>query len=1195
MVFPLRSRSCRTRLHPFLLVLICFRRVTYTERMRYLCVRANKISRNQSAGFVATIWLCVIFAAATSPLPAQSFYGSIRGAIKDPTGAPIANVNVSLRDQAQGTVRSTSTSVDGEYVFGDVIPATYSVAAETKGFQRFEQRDVIVSTQQGVTLDFNLQLGQASQTVEVTGQVKAVETSNASQGQVLNNQNLTDLPNIGRNPFIMAKLAATVVTLGNPVYNRMEDQSGSASITMGGGPAQTNNYFIDGVPISDAANRAIIIPSIEAVQEVKIQTNTYDAEIGRTGGGMFNTFLKSGGNEYHGSLYGSTRQTGWDANGFFNNAAGLPLPPQMNYTWAASLGGPVSIPKIYNGKNRTFFFLALEGYNDTQAVSSSGFTPDALERQGNFSQTNAPNGGLQLIYNPLSTVQNGNGSYSRTLFPGNTIPTSMLSPVGLAIARTLAAPQSTAAFYGDPNATAAASITSHARQYVGKLDENFTKWWLGTLSYMHYYSKSPGADYFGSISSPEQWTLLRDVDSIAINNLFTLSPTTVATVRYGFNRFPNVTTLATQNLDLTTLGFPASLAAQQQYPTFPVIFTNNLYPQDSQGNLGTNQKYVYNFVSYNLAAGISKSLNRHTLKAGVDYRRIRVTGNNFSDSSGNYTFNGVFTQSTPTSVVSGTGADLADMLLGYPAAGDSLLSIKLNDFTNYYGLYVQDDYRVTNKLTVNLGLRWEREDGIQEQNNGLVTNFATQTANPLAAGVAANLFAFGAPKGIVQFAGLNNNPTSVGNPNLNKFSPRVGFAWQVLPKTVVRGGYGIFWAPQFSIGSPLATPGYSVTTSYIASTNGNATPAGSLSNPFPSGLTQPAGNSQGAATGNGQSISIYDPVSRSPRVQQYSFDVQQELPAGIVLEVGYVGSHGTHLPLTVNVNTLPVAFFAQGSALNQQVANPFYGHGGTGVIGTPNIQQYQLDLPYPTFSSVNYSNVDAGKSVYDAMVVMARKRFSNGLTFTSNFTWSILKDLAVGQNPFNLAADYSLSTNDVPRRWANGFTYELPFGHGKPLLSNGRTVDYLVGGWSINGTGILQAGFPLAITASNNLNGAFGYPGQRPNATGASPSTDGSTVARLNNYINAAAFSQPAEFTFGNVGRTIPLYGPGFVTWDMSLFKNIPIYERVKAEFRFEMLNAFNTPQFANPNTSFGSNSFGKITSQVNLGREIQMALRFVF
>jgi trimeric autotransporter adhesin len=1169
---------------------------SYTEPMTsegFGVQRASSFVRIWRCGLLIVLISYLVFG--LPALHAQSFYGRIRGVVKDPNGATMANVKVSITDQAQGTVRSTNTSSDGEYVFGDVIPATYSIAAEMNGFQRFEQKNVTVSTQQDVTLDLNLQLGQVSQTVEVTSQVPAIESSNASQGQVLSNQNLTDLPNIGRNPFIMSKLAANVVTLGNPVYNRMEDQSGSADIAMGGGPAQTNNYLIDGVPISDAANRAIIIPSIEAVQEVKIQTNTYDAEIGRTGGGMFNTYLKSGGNGYHGSAYGSTRQTNWDANGFFNNAAGLPLPPQTNYTWAGSLGGPVSIPKLYDGKNRTFFFLALEGYNDTQAVSSSGFTPTLLERAGNFSQTNAPNGGLQQIYNPLSTVQNADGTYSRALFPNNVIPTPMLNPVGLAIAKTLALPQTPAAFYGDPNATAASSITSHARQYVGKLDEDFTHWWRASLSYMHYYSKSPGANFFGGVSAPEQWTLLRDVDATAINNLFTVSPTTVVTVRYGFNRFPNQTTLTTQNMDLTTLGFPQSLAAQQQYPTFPVIFTNNLYPQDGQGNLGTNQKYVYNFVSYNVSAGISKSINRHTLKAGFDYRRIKVNGNNFSDSSGNYTFNGVFTQSNPTNVVSGTGADLADMLLGYPAAGDSLLSIKLNDFTNYYGLYFQDDYRITNKLTINLGLRWEREDGIQEENNGLVTNFDTQAVNPLAAAVPANLFAFGAPKGIVQFAGLNGNPTSVGNPNLSKFSPRVGFAWQVAPKTVIRGGYGIFWAPQFSIGSPLATPGYSVTTSYIASTNGNATPAGTLSNPFPNGLTQPAGNTQGPATGNGQAISIFDPNARSPRVQQYSFDIQQELPAGIVLEVGFVGSHGTHLPLNINMNTLPTSFFSEGAALNQQVANPFYGNGGTGVIGTPNLQQYQLNLPYPTFSAVNYTNSDLGKSVYDSMVAIGRKRFSQGLTFISSFTWSILKDNAVGQNPFNLAADYSLSTNDVPLRWSNGFTYELPFGKGKHWLSNGTALNYVVGGWSINGTGIIQSGFPLAITQSNNLNGAFGYTSQRPNATGISPATSGSQGYRLDNYINPAAFSEAPQFTFGNVGRLIPLYGPGFATWDMSLFKKIPIYEQVNAEFRFEMLNAFNTPQFANPNTTFGSNSFGKITSQANLGREIQMGLRFVF
>ena len=365
---------------------------------------------SQSIAGLAIVANLVLFSNLTTrSLTAQSFYGEVRGIVKDPNGAGVANANVSLTNQAQGTVRSSVTSGTGEYVFGDVVPAIYSISVEAAGFKKSQNRDVTVSTQQQITLDLTLELGQLNQTVEVTAQVPVIESANASQGQVLNNQQLTDLPNIGRNPFIMSKLAANVVPLGNPVYNRMEDQSGSASIAMGGGPSQTNNYLIDGVPISDSANRAIIIPSIEAVQEVKIQTNTYDAEIGRTGGGMFNTYLKSGGNTYNGSLYGTTRQTSWDANGFFNNAAGLPLPAQPNYTWAGSLGGPLSIPKLYNGKNRTFFFLALEGYNDTQAVSVSGYTPTLLERAGNFSQTAAPNGGLQIMYNPLSTVQNATG------------------------------------------------------------------------------------------------------------------------------------------------------------------------------------------------------------------------------------------------------------------------------------------------------------------------------------------------------------------------------------------------------------------------------------------------------------------------------------------------------------------------------------------------------------------------------------------------------------------------------------------------------------------------------------------------------------------------------------------------------------------------------------------------------------------
>jgi hypothetical protein len=1139
------------------------------------------------SGYVSTLLKGLVLGTiAPALLVSQSFYGSVRGDVRDQNGGAVPNIRVTLLNDSTGTIRTSLTTSAGEYVFNDIVPATYSVSTEAPGFKKFNQKNVIVGTQQQITLDLNLELGQVTETVEVTTEVPLVETSNASQGQVLDNQKLADLPNIGRNPFIMAKLALNVIPTGNPVFNRMEDQSGSASVSIAGGTA--HNYIIDGVPIGDSSNRAIIIPSIEAVQEVKIQSNTYDAEIGRTGGGMFNTTLKSGGNQYHASLFGSTRQTSWDANGFFNNAAGISLPPQPNYTWGGSLGGRVKIPKIYDGRNKTFFFLAHEGYNDTQSVSKSAYTPTAPERLGDFSQTKFSTGALQVIYDPLTTVQNASGTYTRTAFPNNVIPAGMLSPVGVNIAKTLAAPQTAPAYYGSVDATAAASITSHARQYVGKLDQDVFPWWRATLSYMRYYSKSPGASYFGGISAPEQWTLLRRVDATAVNNLFSVSPSTVLTVRYGFNRFPNYCYNATQGFDATVLGFPASFAQQQQFPTFPVLFFSNIYPADSQGVLGTNQKYVYDFVSKNLSVGLSKSMGHHSFKSGFDYRRIVVTGNSFADSSGSFTFNGVFTQSSPTSPIRGTGADLADFLLGYPSSGDGLLTIKLTDYTDYLAGYLQDDIRVSRKLTINLGLRWEREYGIKERNNGLVTNFDEAALNPLAANVTGIR-----PTGIVQFAGVDGQPTSIGNPDLNKFGPRAGAAWQVTRKTVVRGGYGLFFAPQFSLGSPVATPGYSSTTTYIASSNGNATPAGSLNNPFPNGLTPPVGNAQGPLTAIGQSVSVTDPKrAGSARVHQYSFDIQRELPGGIALMVGYVGSHSTHTGLTTSLNSLDLSLFSLRTALNQAVPNPFYGHGGTGILANPTVTQQQLLLPHPTFGSVSFTGTAIGWSTYHSIVAKAQKRLSKGLTFLTGFTWMENTDVATGQDPHDFN-DVSLGSNDVPRRWTTAVTYELPFGRGRTLINSNRALDYLVGGWSFNATSIYQAGAALSISQNQNTNPS-GY-GQRPNATGVDPATTGSLEERLNNFINPAAFSVTPQFSFGNLARRIRLYGPGLVNWDMSLFKSVTFRDRYKVQFRFEGLNATNTPLFASPGTSLGSASFGKITSQTNLARQLQMALRLTF
>ena len=1129
----------------------------------------------------------------------QSYLGGVRGNVFDASGKAMGEAKVTLTDEAGGTPRATITTAEGGFNFSQVAPATYTVVAEAPGFKKFERKHVPVATQEVVSLDLKMEIGSVNESVLVTEEVSLIDSTNASQGQVLEHQQLIDLPNLGRNPFMMSKLAQNVTPVGDPHYNRMQDQSGSSQISISGGPVRGNNYLLDGIPITDAANRAIIIPTLEAVEQVKIQSNTYDAEMARTGGGMFNTYLKSGTNDYHGSLFGSMRQTSWAANNFFNNAAGISLPEQPNRTFGASFGGPIRIPKLYNGKNRTFFWLAWEGYQDTQSNTSQFSTPTALERIGDFSQSKTASGALNVIYDPKTTVCVGN-TCTRTPFAGNMIPVDRLNPVGLAIAATYVKPQIVSAFYGAPNLTQAAPLASKASQKTAKLDHQFTNWWRSSLSYLRYYSLEPGNTWFATVSSPDQWRLLRRVDTTQFNNILTISPTTVLTVRYGFNRFPNYGYQVSQGFNLASLGFDPGFVASVPSPTFPNV------TMTSQYSLGTNNNFYYVHHSSNFSTGIAKYQGKHNLKAGFDYRRIHDDGNDFANSAGAFTFNGVFSRSTPLTAVSGTGADMADMLLGTASAGTGYIPTKLYEYADYYGAYFQDDIRLAKTLTMNVGVRWEREYGLQEKNNSMVVGFDPKSVNPLAANVTGIL-----PKGVIQFAGVNGNSIHVSNPNLNKFAPRIGLAWQVNSKTTIRGGYGLFWAPQFAIGTPYNPPGFTATTSYIASNDGNATPANYVNNPFPAGLAKPTGSTLGDLTGIGQNLSIIDPNSRSPRVQQYSLDIQRELPFGIAMEVGYVGSHSTHLTqatANININALNPALLSQGSSLTATVSNPFSGKGGAGVIGGATVSQVQLLLPYPTFGTINYQFNDGSYARYDSLVAKAQKRMSKGLTLLSTLTWSRNHDASSGgagnflnagaagpQNPYDLKSEYSLSNVDAPLRWSTGFTFELPFGKNKKFLSGGKALDYAVGGWSMNAISVYQSGFPIQITQNTNNNSVFGYASQRPSATGISPVTSGGLEDRLGNYINAAAFSTSARGTFGNVARTLDMRGPGQANWDISVFKSFSFTEKFKGQFRGEALNAFNTPMFAAPNAAVGNSSFGRITSQVNFARMMQLGLRFFF
>ena len=1126
-------------------------------------------------------------------LQGQSFQGGIRGSVADTSGAIIVLARVTLTDEGTGTSRVTVSNDQGQYAFTALNPATYTVVVESPGFKIVTKKGLAVETQQFLTVDLQLPIGGVTESVNVTEETPLLETNNASTGQLVDNQKLADLPNMGRNPFFEGvKLSQNVVPGGDPKFNRMEDQSGSSQISINGGPVTGNNYLLDGIAITDSANHAVIIPSIESVQEVKLQISTYDAEVGRTGGGTFNLFLKSGTNQVHGSAFGYTWMQDWLANTFFGNAAGAPLTSQPFYNYGGSIGGPVVIPKVYNGKNKTFFWITGEAYRQSEAASTGLAVPTALERAGDFSQSFYTNHALQKIYDPLSTVSNGSGGYTRTQFVGNRIPASKLNPVGLALASYYPLPNAPAPYYGANDYNATATIYDRADQVTAKLDQQFTSWLRGSVSYLHYGSREQSNAWFGygNPATPGQGMLVRHVDATQANATITPAPTVVVALRWGFNRYPNVTyQLASQGFDLTKLGFSPSLISQLPYDAFPTITMSDL---TSYGAAGYSATHYY---SRSFSGNVSKFLGRHDLKMGFDYRAIHVAGTP-TVNAGTYSFSPIFTGSTNTTVL-GTGAGLASMLLGYPASGSVSTSDSLSDVINYYGAFLQDDFRINSKLTLNLGIRYEYETGLHSPTNALVVGFDTSATNPIQSqvkGLTTN--------GVVQYAGQDGAGTWATQPNANKFGPRAGFAYSFNSKTSIRGGYGLFWAPfSFTLFSPI---GYTQSTPYVASNDNNATPAGSLTNPFPGGILSPAGNSAGALAGlGGQSFTVYDQNAHSTRVHQFSLDVQRELGNGFVVAAGYSGSV-THYLIqgtpAININQLPDADLALGSKLNAKVANPFYGtSGGVLNLASATVTQAQLLLPYPQFGAISLTGSDQNHARYNSIYIKVQKRLSGGLNLLSSYTWSKNMDASNAasntfnsqvttgsQDNYNRAAEWALATISTPNRWTTSINYQLPFRTGH------RLADLLAGGWSMNAQTTMQTGFPLAISQSNQ-NSVLGTTLQRPNATGVSAATSGSLEGRLSSYINPAAFSIAPQFTFGNVSRTIPMRGPGMANIDFSLFKTFSLLERFKAQFRAEVFNLTNTPQFYGPNTTFGNSTFGQITTQANFPRVFQLGVRF--
>ena len=1122
---------------------------------------------------------------------AQTYQGAVRGQVRDPQGV-VPGAEVALVNEATNARRAVTSNEVGEYAFAGVLPGTYTVRTTMSGFRVEERKGIRIGTQQSVIIDFTLEVGGLAESVTVRSETPAVERSNATMSSSLDKAALERLPLFGRNTFYAAITTPAVIQTGDPQFVRYQDQTNASYLSLGGGPRRGNAYLLEGVSITDLVNRPTIAPSMEALDDLKVQVKTYDADMGRAAGGVFNTAARSGSNQWHGSAV-FVNKPGW-ATGklYFARKAGLPNPPQYYYNWAGSLGGPIV-------KDKTFFWFSTDDYKQRSTRNNVLTFPTALERSGNFSQTLA-GGRPVIIYDPqTSHVDPATGQTVRDPFAGNVIPADRINPVARAMLAYLPDPTSGRLFNGN-----ASLDDGPQHQETLKLDQRWSSKWTTTGMYAHQHTKEPASAFFGDFgSNPADGgasLLYRTVDFLSLNNIFIPDSSTVLTVRYGRNRFYDDGNNYPE-FDASTLGLPASYANALTFNTFPSISISG-YQGFGHGGPSRNE-----YISQTANATLSRFVGHHTLKAGVDYRRVAANVMAYGSSAGSYSFTQAYTQGPNPNTASTTAGDaFGAFLLGYPASGSITVATPGHYFTDYYAGYVQDDYRVTSALTLNYGLRYEYEAGLQERDNHFTVGFDRTASFP--AQVAGLTLTGG-----LMYAGVNGNPTHQGQP-LNGVAPRGGFAWALSNTAVVRGGYGFFWAPTQYTGTgeaAIGSRGYTAATTFLSSTDGGLTPAGSLSNPFPLGTTPPQGNSLGLATGGGSVIDFIDQNSKPGYVQQYSLDLQRELPDGNVVSVGYMGSRSERLSMggtqdaTVNINQLDPLYLAMGSALLELVPNPFFGSATFGNLSrSATITRGQLLRPFPQFDNVLAHRVNLATARYNALVLQWNKRMRRGYALNANYTFSRLMDnqfgenntysnrLGSAQNNDSLDSEYGYSLLDVPHRFNFTATVQLPFGDGRRWLSHGGLGGTLFGGWALTMAGRYQSGFPLQIWQSSNNSGLLGST-QRPNVVeGVDPTTPGNTDDRLSQWINPAAFTAAPAFTLGNAPRTSPdLRGPGQKNTDISIQKSQTVAGKV-VTVRADVLNLFDNPLFSGPITTFGTANFGLIDTVGGFARSVQLQVR---
>ncbi len=1137
----------------------------------------------------------------------QTPTGTLQGLVTDPTGSAVPNASVKVVNAGTNETRDLVTDSTGRYVAPLLTPGTYSITASATGFRSSKTDNIKVDVGQNRSIDFALEVGQASEQIEVTAAAAALDTNGATLGTVIDRAKVVDLPLNGRNPFSLASLVPGVNNVG-----------GASTPHIGGSRNAVNEQQLDGVsnilPENNVGNNlSAYTPIVDSVQEFSVQTNALSAEYGRFGGGVINLVTRSGTNTWHGGLFEFQRDSVLNANDFFANRAGRAKPGSDEKQYGGTLGGPVVIPKLYNGHDKTFFFFGFQGDNRTAVATATDTVPTAAVRNGDFT-------GLATIYDPLTVHVNpaNANQYVRDPFPGNIIPVTRFDPVALKALAYFPLPNTGAPNAQTSNYFATGSSGNNGYQWDSRFDNNFSQKWHMFLRLSHSWGDStPFFDYGTLASTGGSGFNNGTAWSMSMDHTYTFTPTLVGDFRYGFARSTSNTLPFGAGFLPSSLGLPTSLdaVAAQRTLEFPRFQLSN------GANLG-NSGYVAlleNPMAHSITASLTKIAGNHSVKFGGEYRKLFLNFLQYGYPSGQFTFDQTWTQQI-LSNANGTGSPYASFLLGLPNGGQVTHEPTTSQASAYAALYVQDDWKLTRTLTVNLGLRWDVEIPRTERYNRL-SYWDPNLPSPIQGKVPASACAgCGNLMGQMVFVGTSASQygRSQGPTQWKDFGPRVGFAWNVTPQTVIRSGFGISYAPSAlqaagTTGAP-GVQGFGTTTQFQSSFDNQRTIAATLSNPFPTGFNLPLGAAGGPATNLGLGIgeSFFDSY-RNPYSIQWNFNVQRQLPGQITVEVGYLGNRGLFL---VNGETsrpysqLPTADLALGSQLTASVPNPFYGIITTpgSPLAQPTITYNRLLRPYPQYDGVSSFRKPGADSIYHGITVRIDKRFANGLSVLVAFTGGKSMDnaaAAVGYlgavsstyaDQYNRGLEWSLSPQDVARRLVTSFVYDLPFGKGKKFVSSApKVANLLIAGWQVNGILTWQTGTPVVLGAALNQTNIFSG-AQRPDNNGHSAALSNPTIDQ---WFNTSVFYQPPPYTIGNTSRSLPdVRNPGIGNADISLFKNnyFGTENKYNLQFRVEGFNALNHPQFGAPNTGItNGGAFGTITSLATPSRIIQLAVKFNF